>query len=229
MYKTTDLNVATTSQKQQLRLIFFIKKKSVVVRHPNETENCKYLKKTLNLRDRFPDAGKPSWKLNDVQKPSDPRPHGSFMEWEALNVASLFGALPKNFYALLWSWIYLTGYAVSRADVRKRWKPVDEDRTWNQYEHYPTLHMHSIPVCYISCRGRHVWIRIRNSSQLSQGPWESHVCSCEQSILTALLMSSIIMMDAQTGLGEAEQTQREEVGVTAIKDHKPTCWKRETK
>lgn len=43
-------------------------------------------------------------------------------------------------------------------------------------------------------------------------------------------MSSIIMMDAQTGLGElAEQTQREEVGVTAIKDHKPTCWKRETK
>lgn len=37
------------------------------------------------------------------------------------------------------------------------------------------------------------------------------------------------MMDAQTGQSKAEQTVGGEVGVTAIKDHKPTCGKRETK
>lgn len=51
----------------------------------------------------------------------------------------------------------------------------------------------------VSCHGLYIWIRIRNSSQLSQDPGESDVCSCEQSVLTTLLMSSITMMDAQTG------------------------------
>lgn len=75
----------------------------------------------------------------------------------------------------------------------------------------------------ISCHGLYIWIRIRNSNQLSQGPRESDVCSCEQSVLTTLLMSSITMMDAQIGKGKAEQTEGREVGVTAIKDHKTTC------
>lgn len=38
-----------------------------------------------------------------------------------------------------------------------------------------------------------------------------------------MLMSSITMMDAQTAQGKAAQTEGGEVGVTAIKDHKPTC------
>lgn len=75
----------------------------------------------------------------------------------------------------------------------------------------------------VSCHGLYIWIRIRNSSKLSQGPGESDVCSCEQSVLTAALMSSITMMDAQTAEGKAPQTEGGEVGVTAIKDHKPTC------
>lgn len=36
-------------------------------------------------------------------------------------------------------------------------------------------------------------------------------------------------MDAQTAQGKAAQTEGGEVGVTAIKDHKPTCWKRAAK
>lgn len=109
-------------------------------------------------------------------------------------------ALPKNFYARLLSDII--GYTVSLADMRKKWKPVDKNRTRNLNEHYPTLYMHAIPACYRQLPWLYIWITIRNSIQLSQGPWESHVYSCEQSVVTALLMSSITMKDAQTGQGE---------------------------
>lgn len=64
---------------------------------------------------------------------------------EKLSVRPQSEALPKNFYAQLLTDII--GYTISPADMRKRWKPVDEDRTQNQNEHYPTLRMHSIPAC----------------------------------------------------------------------------------
>lgn len=98
----------------------------------------------------------------------------------------------------------------------KRWKAVDEDGTWNQNEHYPTLTCTPFLHATVSCHGEQVWIRIWNSSQLSQGPWEFDVCSCEQSVLTTLLMSTIMMMDAKSGKGKAEQNEGGEVGVVAI-------------
>lgn len=82
--------------------------------------------------------------------------------------------------------------------------------------------LHSIAACYRQLPWLIVWIRIKNSRQRSQGPQEYDVCSCEQSTLTAMLMSSITMMDAQTGQGKAEPTEGE-VGVTAIKGYKPAC------
>lgn len=145
---------------------------------------------------------KKSRSLRQSQKSNDLWGHGFFIVWEVVSEASLCRALPKNFYAWLLSDII--GYTVSPANMRKRRKPVDEDRTWNQNKHYPTLYMHSIPARHRQLPWLVHLITIRNSSQLSQGPWESDVCCCEQSVATTLLMSSITMMDAQTGQGKAE-------------------------
>ena len=79
------------------------------------------------------------------KKANDLWGQGVFTVCEALHEASVCEALPKNFYAQLLTDII--GYTISPADMRKRWKPVDEDRTQNQNEHYPTLRMHSIPAC----------------------------------------------------------------------------------
>lgn len=145
-----------------------------------------------------------SQKLNDLWG------HCFFMVWEVVSDASVSRALPKDFYA--WIVSDIIGYTVSPADMRKRWKPVDEDRTWSQNEQYLMHTCMSFLPATISGNVSLLWIRIRNRSRLSQGPRESDVCSWEQSVLTTLLMRSIMMMDAQTGQGKAEQCWRKGSG-----------------
>lgn len=49
------------------------------------------------------------------------------------------------------------------------------------------------------------------------------MCSCEHFVVTTLLMSSIMMKDAQSEEGKAERAEGKEMGVTVIKDHKLMC------
>lgn len=161
------------------------------------------------------------------QKANDPWGHVFLVVWEVRSEVAVWRALPKNFYDRLLRDII--AYTVSPANMKKK-----GENQLMKTEH--ETRMRAIPrsTCTpflpatVSYHGLNIWISIRNSSQLSQGPWESDVCSCEQSVLTTLLMSSIMMMDARAGQGEAEQTEGGEVGVTAIKDHKLACWKRAT-
>lgn len=134
------------------------------------------------------------WKFNDVPEIHG---HGFFYGVRSCEWGLCLQSFAKGFYAPLLSDII--GYTVSPADVRKRWKVVDEDRAWNKNERYPMLTCTPFLPAPVSCHSKYVWIRIRNSRQLSQCPWESDVCGCEQSALTAQLMSSITMMDAKLG------------------------------
>lgn len=71
------------------------------------------------------------------QKSKDHRGHGVFTAWEVVSEASVHEAEPKDFYVRLTRDVIAD--TVSPADMRKEWKPVDEDGTLNQNEDYPTI------------------------------------------------------------------------------------------
>lgn len=152
------------------------------------------------------------WKLNDVSEILS-----SLQTWFLWGVRALQGSIcgvfPEGFECLAsvgYNWIYSIP-CWHEKKVKTSWWRQDMKPEWALSHAY----MHSIPAC---CR-QLPWLVDLDKNQKKQpafpGPREPDVCSCEQSILTTLLMSSMTMIDAQTGQNKTEQSEGE-VGVAAI-------------